>query len=102
MAAKDKGFDRIRSRSEGSATPAPRPDPQGRQALFTDVPGAPAMGAVTVTCSSCQQTSALNLKQAAFALLPSAHLPLLRKEHPSFLRCPTCKKLTWVKIGLQI
>jgi uncharacterized protein with PIN domain len=103
MAVKrDKGFDRIRPRVDGAASGGPRPDPQGRQALFTDSPDIPAMGAVTVTCSSCGQTSALNLRQAAMALLPSAHLPLLRKDHPSFLRCPACKKLTWVKVGLQI
>jgi hypothetical protein len=95
------GFDRIRPRTDGDVG-APRPDPQGRQALFSESPDVPAMGAITVTCSSCGQTTALTLRRAALQALPSVHLPLLRKGHPSLMRCPACRKLTWVRLGVQV
>jgi hypothetical protein len=34
--------------------------------------------------------------------LPSVHLPLVRRGHPSWMRCPACARRTWVRLGLRL
>jgi len=97
-------FDRVRPR-------APHADPdhttfsvdtEGKRALFSTEPAVPAVGSVSVECSSCGATSVLSLAQAARAVLPSVHLPLLMRRHASFLRCPACHRWQWVRLGLRL
>ena len=105
-----EGFDRLRRRSaepastepvfgRGSALPQ---DPQGRRSLFSVAQQAPALGAVTVDCSGCGQTSVVTPRQVARMGLPSLHLPLVKRDHPSWMRCPACGKRTWVRLGLRL
>ncbi len=98
------GFDRIRPR--GQALPELSPDGptdhDGRGALWSDVVAAPSVGAVTITCSSCQERSVVGLRAAARAAIPSLHLPYLRRDHGSFMLCPACGRRTWVRLGLHL
>jgi hypothetical protein len=102
MTDRGRGFDRIRSRVDDAQPSLQRPDPQGRQSLFSDAGEARAMGPVTITCSDCGETSAVTLRQALRLALPSLHLPLLRPGYSSLMRCPACRRRTWVKLGVQI
>lgn len=99
----EPGFDRLRSR-RGTATGAPplRLDPQGRLSLYSVSEQPPAPGAVTVECSSCHEVSMVTPRQLVTLALPSVHLPLLRRGHPSWMRCPACHRRTWVKVGLSL
>jgi hypothetical protein len=56
---------------------------------------------VTVDCSACRATTVLTPRQALLAALPSLHLPLLKRDHSSWLRCPACGRRTWVRLGLR-
>lgn len=101
-----EGFDRLRRRAGGpGATTGAAPlrvDPQGRSALYSVTSQPPAPGAVTVTCSECEETTAVSPRRLAALALPSVHLPLLRKDHPSWMRCPACGKRTWVRIVVHL
>lgn len=111
-----EGFDRLRPRAAAAPRggtrrgPGRRPaDPQGRQALFSATdpsPGRPgsaaAPGGVTVTCSSCGATSVVTPRSALPLVLPSLHLPLVKRGHPSWMRCPACRRRTWVRLGLRV
>jgi len=106
-----QGFDRLRKRgdaADGTVVGAPtgiapqRLDPQGRGALFSVTSQPPAPGAVTVTCSDCEQTTAVSPRRLATLALPSVHLPVIRRDHPSWMRCPACGKRTWVKIVITL
>jgi len=108
MSRDGEGFDRLRRR-----TPEPPPavtafgdgpqDPQGRRSLFSGAQQqAPAMGAVTVACSACGRTSVATPRQVMALALPSLHLPLVRRGHPSWMRCPACGQRAWVRLGLQL
>jgi hypothetical protein len=107
-----QGFDRLRKRggaadgngagSTATESASHRRDPQGRGALFSGTEQPPAPGAVTVTCSECQQTTAVSPRRLAALALPSVHLPLIRRDHPSWMRCPACGRRTWVKIVITL
>ena len=101
-------FGRLRPRRGGGGL-GPRTvrhaDSEGKRVLFSansDEPEVPPLGTITVHCSGCDITSALTPRQALAAALPSLHLPLLRRDHPSWMRCPACGRRTWVRLGLQI
>ena len=94
------GFDRVRSRRNG----VPRTstvDAEGSRALFSPTDARPAAGSVTVDCSSCGARSSLTPSQAVRAMMPSVHLPLLRR-HASLIRCPACGRLTWCRVRLRL
>jgi hypothetical protein len=99
-------FDRLRPRP-GAAAPASRrrpSDPEGKHALFgleTLPTRPPLVATVTVDCSACQATTVLTPRQALLAALPSLHLPLFKRDHWSWLRCPACGRRTWVRLGLR-
>lgn len=107
-----QGFDRLRKRGDaaggddlpGTSTGSSpqRLDPEGRGALFSVTEQPPAPGAVTVTCSDCEQTTTVSPRRLATLALPSVHLPLIRRDHPSWMRCPACGKRTWVKIVVTL
>jgi hypothetical protein len=104
-------FDRIKPRS---AAPAPRrrepaapgaPDREGKRALFSaEVPPAATapFGTLTVTCSECRVTTAMTFTAAITAAVPSLHFFLLKKDYPSWMRCPACKRRTWVRLGFRV
>lgn len=107
-------FDRLRPRSgptpksgaNGSGpVPGPRPDREGKRALFSvDAPPpspSVARGALQLTCSGCGSVSALSPRQVVTAALPSIHLPILRRKFPSWMRCPACRRHQWVRVDLR-
>jgi hypothetical protein len=54
-----------------------------------------------VTCSDCRVTTAMTFGAAIGAAVPSVHLCFLRKNYPSWMRCPACHRRTWVKLGFR-
>jgi hypothetical protein len=103
------GLDRVRPRVPDAATATQADasevrDADGKRALFsTTVPSTPSgFGAVTVECSACGASSTLSARQALRAALPSLHLPFIRRDHPSYLRCPACGHFTWVRVSLHL
>lgn len=75
---------------------------EGRRALFSDQPPAqPPLGAVTLRCSRCGQRSVVTFADAAKAAFPSVHLPLIGKEFPSWMKCPACRRRSWMSVSLR-
>lgn len=102
---RETGFDRLRPRAgdvPAPRQPPPPADPLGRRALFSVAEQPPALGAVTVTCSSCGETSVVTPRTLIGLALPSLHLPVLRRHHPSWMRCPSCRRRTWVRLGVRL
>jgi hypothetical protein len=97
----EDGFDRLRRRSADVPVDRPR-DPPGRRSLFSVSEQPAAVGAVTVSCSSCGLTSVATPRQALRLAVPSLHLPLVKRGHPSWMRCPACGARTWVRLGLRL
>ena len=99
----DPGFDRLRPRGGTTSGAAPlRVDPQGRQSLYSLTGHPPAPGAGTISCSSCGADSVVTPRRLVLLALPSLHLPLVRRGHPSWMRCPACDRRTWVKVVLTL
>jgi hypothetical protein len=98
------GFHRLRPRAGGtSGRRGPvGSDPLGRQSLYSVAEQPPALGAVTVECSECGQTSVVTPRALLRLAIPSVHLPLLRGRHFSWLRCPSCDRRAWVRLGLSV
>ena len=94
------GFDRVRSRRSGVPWAFPV-DAEGRRALFSPTDARPAAGSVTVDCSSCGARSSLTPSQAVRTMVPSVHLPLLRR-HASLIRCPACGRRAWCRVRLRL
>ncbi len=98
-------FDRVRPRSPDAVspvTPIRGTGADGRRALFSTSDPQPAPGSFVLECSSCRQRSVLLVMQAVRAALPSLHLPLIKRGHPSWMRCPACGRRTWVRISLKL
>lgn len=99
------GFDRLRRRTAEvpRTVPVAGVDADGKRALFsTGRPHPVPATALEIICSRCGETTAAGARQALRALAPSLHLPLLRRDHPSFLRCPACERLSWVRLRLRV
>lgn len=104
---KDPGFDRLRRRQpdvvdEPLVTAGDVPDQEGKRALFSAADQPAATGGVTIECSSCGARSVVSARQAVRLALVSVHLPLLRREHASWMRCPACGRRTWVHLEIQL
>jgi len=102
-----EGFDRLRRRSRGARSVDPgaggRPqDPQGRRSLYSVAEQRAPAGAITVACSRCGQTSVATPRQVVGLGLPSLHLPVIKRGHPSWMRCPACGHRSWVRLGLRL
>jgi hypothetical protein len=100
-------FDRLKPRADTTRRrlPAPRGDQEGKGALFSSpvpVVGSVPLGTITLLCSSCEVSTAVTPWQALVAAVPSVHLPLLRKDFPSWMRCPACRRRTWVRVGIRL
>jgi uncharacterized protein with PIN domain len=99
-------FDRLRPRH-----PAAHPQPvdyetphdiSGKRMLFSAADVTPAAGSVTVDCSNCGQATVLSPAQALRAALPSLHLPIVKRDYPSWMRCPACARRTWVRLSVHL
>lgn len=78
-------------------------DVHGKRALYSGVrPTTPAHASLRVECGRCGETRLLGARQALRTLTPSVHLPVLRARHFSLLRCPTCRRVSWVRLGLHL
>jgi hypothetical protein len=99
-----QGFDRLRPRTTETWSPpaGAAADADGKRALFsTDAP-ASSVGSVRVDCSSCAVTSVLGMRQALRLAIPSLHLLVLKRDYPSFARCPECHQFTWLRIKVVL
>jgi hypothetical protein len=107
-----EGFDRLRRRTPAAAgksgrrppgrDPGVRVDPEGRASLYSVTEQPPAPATVTVECSSCEATTAVTPRQLVALALPSVHLPLVRRNHVSWMRCPACGRRTWVRVTIRL
>lgn len=99
-------FDRLRRRNGRAPAPTGAANRTGKGALFSAADrlpeAAPALGAVTVACSSCGEATLLAPMVAARSLIPSLHLPLIKRGHPSWMRCPSCHRFTWVRLSIRL
>jgi hypothetical protein len=93
-------FDRIGTHiaDEPDGTPV---DVQGKAALFSGAAAVPSLGNVAITCSGCHGATVVSYSRALRLSLPSVHLPLLRREYPTWMRCPACLERHWVKVRLR-
>ncbi|MGB8020245.1 MAG: hypothetical protein WCF04_03365 [Candidatus Nanopelagicales bacterium] len=98
-------FDRVRSRGSGSPSASSPddhgPDPvdvQGKAALFSRAVATPSLGSVSITCSGCHTATIVTYLRALQLAVPSLHLVVLRRDYPSWMRCPACSRRTWVKV----
>jgi hypothetical protein len=99
-----QGFDRLRPRTPDAWSPpaGAAADADGKRALFSTGGPTASVGSVRVDCSSCRVTSVLGLRQALHLAIPSLHLPILKRDYPSFARCPGCRRFTWLRIQLVL
>jgi hypothetical protein len=102
-------FSRLRSADLTDQRPVVRDtalDQEGKRALFSatseEVAHPASFGAVVVHCGSCEKTSVLTPAQALLHVVPSIHLPFLKPEHGSWMRCPACRRHTWVSVEIQL
>jgi hypothetical protein len=96
------GFDRLRPRVPESSSSVRPSDPEGRRALYSVVGQSPSLGAVTIQCSSCERTSVVTPRRLIGLAAPSLHLPLLKRHHSSWMRCPACRQRTWVRLRVRL
>ncbi|MDQ6650181.1 MAG: hypothetical protein M3Z02_08705 [Actinomycetota bacterium] len=103
----EAGFERLRRRRPGLEPTAAVDvhsvvDAEGKRALFSQAAPQPAAGSFLVECSRCGETSVLSASKALRAALPSVHVPLFRRGHASWMRCPACQRRSWVSLRLQL
>jgi hypothetical protein len=107
--SKPKGtdFSRIhptQAPSKGPEVSAPH-DQEGRRALFSAgdaLPEEAANGMVTISCGHCGEDSELSPTEALRLAVPSLHLPFLKRGHGSWMRCPACRRHTWVSVQIHL
>lgn len=105
MTPPDPSFDRVRSRgvprstADALADQGREPvDVQGKAALFSRAVAAPTFGSVSISCSGCHTATVVTYLRALQLAVPSLHLLVLRRDYPSWMRCPACGSRTWVKV----
>ena len=104
------GFERLggwgtpgRTTPGGIATHGrPGGDVEGKRALFSVAEQPPTFGSVTIDCSSCGESTVVSVLRAARLAIPSVHLPLLRPAPWSYLRCPACRRMSWVGVAIRL
>ncbi|MFZ0324165.1 MAG: hypothetical protein WAN48_08555 [Actinomycetes bacterium] len=82
-------------------------DQQGRRALFSGEGTPPSTtgastGAVVVDCGDCGERTVLTAGAALQHVVPSVHLPFIKRDHGSWMRCPACRRRTWVSVQIQL
>lgn len=101
------GFDRLRPRSahyvdQPVVIGDTVPDQEGKRALFSAADQPASTGAVTIDCSACGARSVVSVRQAVRLAVPSLHVPVLRRGHASWMRCPACRRRSWVRLEIQL
>jgi hypothetical protein len=113
------GFDRMRPRSPRlvSSVPTGGHDAEGKRALFSSAAdtASPGVGSALVECSRCNERAVLSLGKALRASFPSLHLGLrvghgddvrsvafLKHDYPTYMRCPSCGRPSWVRLTFQV
>jgi hypothetical protein len=71
---------------------------QGKSALFSADTVTPSWGSVVITCSACHVATVTSYVRALQCALPSLHLLAVRRDYPSWMRCPACGQRRWVKL----
>ncbi len=78
-------------------------DAHGKRVLYSGMrPAAAPVAGLRVDCSRCGETCLLGAWRALRALTPSMHLPVMRQRHFSLVRCPVCRRVSWVRLALQL
>lgn len=74
----------------------------GRMALFSEIePQEPGAQLLWIECSSCLKETPVSPLGLVKATLPfSVHFPLVKRYH-SYLRCPACGRLAWVRVNVH-
>jgi len=108
--SKRKGtdFSRIHPAEDTSVRPeraAPQ-DQEGRRALFSAGTALPeeaaSSGMVSISCGHCGDETSLSPAEALRLAVPSLHLPFLKRGHGSWMRCPACRRHTWVSVQIHL
>ncbi|HTR69479.1 MAG TPA: hypothetical protein VMH41_04560 [Mycobacteriales bacterium] len=112
-------FDRVKprtSRPSGQAAVVSH-DAQGKRALFSSAPdeASTGLGTAEVECSRCNERTVLTLGKALRAALPSLHLgvrlghgedvcvfTVLKRDYPTYMRCPACHRPSWVRLTISV
>lgn len=94
-----QSFDRVRSRTTVEASAAPV-DVQGKAALFSDAAATPSLGSVSISCSRCHSATVVSYARAVRLSVPGLYLPL-RREYPTWMRCPACDERRWVRVRFR-
>ena len=101
-------FSRIHPAGAGVPTPersAPH-DQEGRRALFSPGTALPeeatSSGFVSISCGHCGDETALSAAEALRLAVPSFHLPFVKRGHGSWMRCPACRRHTWVSVQIHL
>jgi len=103
-------FSRLHPVVQGDDTPRVTDvtaDLQGRRALFSGegtppTSAAASTGAVVVDCGDCGERTVLTAGAALQHVVPSVHLPFIKRDHGSWMRCPACRRRTWVSVSIQL
>lgn len=95
-----QSFDRVRTRVEGGTEAAPV-DVQGKTALFSSEAVVPNLGSVAITCSQCRIATVVSYGRAVRLAVPSVHLPVVRRDFASWMRCPACAERHWVNLRFR-
>ena len=93
-------FDRVRARSAHEASSS-TVDVQGKAALFSDAANAPSLGSVSISCSRCHNATVVSYSRAVRLSVPSVHLLWVRREYPTWMRCPACDERHWVRLRFR-
>jgi hypothetical protein len=82
---------------ESAPTANPQEDhPEGRQALFSTA--TPRSGTVVVECAACGEHKRVQTSEAVARILRvSLWVPLIK--HNRWMRCPSCERRTWCRVG---
>lgn len=101
------GFDRVRRRGPEAplvngrtAVAVVGRDTDGKRVLYSAVFDDTVGPGAAVECSRCGRESSLSVRGMLSVLAPSVHLPLLRRRYPSLVRCPACRRPSWVRFKL--
>ena len=106
MSGQGTSFERLRPRAAAESGTVPQPrsavaDQDGKRLLFSAADQPLCLGAVAIDCGSCGRRSVVTAGRAVLLAVPSLHLPVLRRGHPSWMRCPACRRRTWVRLSLR-
>jgi hypothetical protein len=101
------GLDRVRRRGPQAppvngraAVAVVGRDIDGKRVLYSGVFDDTVSPGLLVECSRCGRESSLSVRKMLSVLAPSVHLPLLRRGYPSLVRCPACRRPSWVRFRL--